>query len=1087
MAPSLDFPYHEWACKTYFSFLNGASSPEQLLQRAMRLGYQSLCINDYDGVYGLARIFKQRNQLESSGTGKLALHYAAEIHLTPDHDKPLLNQNTIILLARSAKGYFQLCTILTLAHRERKNHAYICLESLIQQNLSELSCLVPMRGLIRNHLQSEYYPILNQAFCGHFYLLVSRHLHPMEDQWIQPTLVQAKRNSYKTLIAQDAFFHHPSQKIISDLLQTIKNNNLIDQNQAYFFPNSERHLHRLTTIKRLYIPLPIYQQACSNSFTLAESIDFCLSQLGYQYPKEMLPPGQNAQSYLEYLTWKNAPKRLGTPIPEKWQALVKKELLLIKELGFADYFLTVWDIVSWAKGQDILCQGRGSAANSCVCFILGITAAGPQHFDPLFERFISKERGDPPDIDVDFEHERREEVIQYVYQRYGRSRAAMVANCITFKKRGALRAVGKALGFPEKVLELSAKGLRSRYRPGKTMADYIQYIKDQSQELISNEQMESLPWSLWPVLSEQIIGFPRHLGIHSGGFMLADKPLNHLVAQEPATMEGRTVIQWSKEDIEGLQFFKIDLLCLGMLSALKKCFLDIQALYGQSIDLHSVPNDDRPTYEMIQKADTVGVFQIESRAQMSMLPRLKPSCFYDLVIEIAIIRPGPIQGKVIHPYLLRRQRKVPITYAHPELQPILEKTLGVAIFQEQVMKIAMTIGDFTAGEANELRRHIGAWNIKDFERDLAPWLEKLERGMQQKKIPKDFIHQMMEQLKGFANYGFPESHAVSFAFIAYVSSYIKCHYPAIFFRSILNSLPMGFYSPHALIQAAKRAQVPIFPISVLHSEWDHSLEKEGQQWGIRLGMRLVNELTRQGSEQLLMSRKSLGPWNNFQDFLKVNPLNRSDFTALAAANAFAPLGINSIQALWIAEAIPEIHLGDLVEPLFQLEDTSPIDQIKRDFMAFNTTLGPHPTEIVKNKYWPFSIQKDLISTSIDLNNNTNIGCPIDTFGIVLIKQAPSTAKGMVFITLEDAFGHINLALGPPTYQRYRKEIEGHLFLCIHGQLQLAGTYRSILVKKIYSQSPQQKIGQKNGIKKRLPPAQPTQQEFTLHFTPRQFH
>ncbi|MEM7565447.1 MAG: error-prone DNA polymerase, partial [Pseudomonadota bacterium] len=553
-------------------------------------------------------------------------------------------------------------------------------------------------------------------------------------------------------------------------------------------------------MQRLYRVIPEYQRALALSEELNQCCEFDLSQLGYQYPKEMIPTGLDAQGYLWQLVQNGLSQRFGATPPDKLIKQIDHEMDLIGKLQFADYFLTVWDIVSWAREQKILCQGRGSAANSSVCFLLGITSVNPDQFDLLFERFVSMERGDPPDIDVDFEHERREEVIQYIYRRYGRDRSAMVANVITFRGKGALRSVGKALGVPDPLLHQMSKIASSRYFRGAGTENIVMALKQDYEE--ANPDATRVSWKLWMQLSEMLHGFPRHLGIHSGGFMLADKPLNCLLPQEPATMEGRSVIQWCKEDIEALGFFKIDVLSLGMLSAIRKCFDYVDLYYDQKFTLDRIPDDDSATYQMIQKADTVGTFQIESRAQMSMLPRLKPACFYDLVIEVAIIRPGPIQGKVIHPYLARREGLEPVTYPDERLRPILKRTLGIAIFQEQAMRIAIAVGNFSAGEANELRKKIGAWGIKDFNRDLHPLLVKLEKGMQENGIAPEFAEQIIGQMKGFAEYGFPESHAVSFSLIAYASCFLKCHFPAAFYISVLNSQPMGFYSPHALLQAA---------------------------------------------------------------------------------------------------------------------------------------------------------------------------------------------------------------------------------------------------------------------------------------------
>jgi len=660
------------------------------------------------------------------------------------------------------------------------------------------------------------------------------------------------------------------------------------------------------------------------------------------------------------------------------------------------------------------------------------------------------ERGDPPDIDVDFEHERREEVVQYIYERYGRDRAAMIANVITYRGKGAMRAVGKALGASEELLGEASK-----------LADYKYFRRSGTRDIISelnksensNNNSKDFPWKLWVELSEKLRGFPRHLGIHSGGFMLTDKSLNYLVPQEPASMENRTVVQWCKDDIEGLGFFKIDILCLGMLTAVRKCFETVEEKYGRKLTLYGIPENDPATYAMIQRSDTVGTFQIESRAQMSMLPRLKPRCFYDLVIEIGIIRPGPIQGKIIHPYLERREGKAPVTFPDERLRPILSRTLGVPIFQEQAMRIAIEVGDFTPGEANELRKNIGSWNVREFEMNLNPWLEKLKKGMEKNGLKKEFIDQILGQMKGFADYGFPESHAVSFALIAYASSYLKCHYPAAFFNAILNSQPMGFYLPHALIQAARRNGIKILPVSINESDWDNKLENisgDNRQviYGIRLGFRLVNSLSKSGCQEMLKVREEIGRWKDFDHFLKTTQVYRHDLTAIAAANAFGDLGISRSEAIWRAEAVPFRRLLDIEGRKIDWNQETKMEQIQRDFHSFSTSLEEHPVLVVKQDPWPYPIRLKSLVVAKRLSSMRRNSI-VSTFGMTLVKQSPGSAKKMVFITLEDETGFINLVFTPNIYAKYYYIVERQPFLCVEGRLQKANDYHSILVRKVF--------------------------------------
>ncbi len=1041
--------FHEWLCKTNFSFLHGASHPRDLVERANALGYQSLCINDFDGGYGLARCYRELDYLKKQGQHSgLKLNYGAEIHLTGDHSLPVLLQHTLVLVARDQVGYSNLNRLLSYAHRDGKNNANVPFEYLLNSDVCGLLAIQPMRGLIRTVQNSTQYAELKSLFKGDYFLAISRHLHPAEDRWIKPTLQIARQYSLSYILSQDIFLHHRSQKPMSDLLQAIRTNQVLEDSQAYMLPNSERCMHRQAELQRLFQDIPHYRRALAVSAELSQSCVFDLDQLSYHYPKEMIPSGLDAQTYLCQLVERGIRERIGENPTVKIRQQIDHELRLIEQLKFADYFLTVWDIVCWARMQNILCQGRGSAANSAVCFVLGITSVNPNQFDLLFERFISMERGDPPDIDVDFEHERREEVIQYIYRRYGRERAAMVANVITFRSKGALRAVGKALGVSDKLLSKVSKIASSRYFRGTGTENIVLALKQDYQQ--QNPEDKTISWQLWMQLSEQLHGFPRHLGIHSGGFMLADKPLHCLLAQEPASMAGRSVIQWSKDDIEALGFFKIDVLSLGMLSAMRKCFAYVDYYYGKTLQLHDIPDDDKATYAMIQKADTVGTFQIESRAQMSMLPRLKPACFYDLVIEVAIIRPGPIQGKVIHPFLARREGLEPVTYPDKRLEPILRRTLGIAIFQEQAMRIAIAVGNFSAGEANELRKNIGAWGIKDFARDLNPILQKLERGMQQNDIKPEFAEQILGQMKGFAEYGFPESHAVSFSLIAYASCFLKCHYPAAFYISVLNSQPMGFYSPHALLQSARREGVKLLPLDLNRSDWDHKLEKpEPQQsYAIRMGLRLISGLAKSSAELLLQVRQQRGGWQSLQEFAETTSLPRDDMTALAATDVFKQFGYQRSDALWQAEAAPYLNSVDFQEDTIDWLPEAALERIQKDFKAFKTSLGDHPVAVIKKQQWPYLLNVDKLVLSCVLTN-----LPADTdvfvFGMVLVKQSPGSAKGMVFVTLEDERGFLNLAFTPQVYTRFYQQVDQQPYLCVVGKLQRVNESHSILVKRVF--------------------------------------
>ncbi|MBT5953739.1 DNA polymerase III subunit alpha [bacterium] len=1086
--------WHEWLCHTNFSFLIGASHPIELIQKAGEFNYSSLGISDFNGVYGIARAYREHLKLKKEGHAlNLNLHYGAELHIRPDHDLPIYLQDTLVFYALTKKGYFNLCSLITSAHKHGKSNAYLTLEDILKHSCDDLAILQPMRGLIRHGTDASKQEvitrsrILKEHVKNRFYFVISRHLNPGEDVWISPTLDCIKQTGSKFLFSQDIFFDAPSKKPLSDLLHSIRTNIPINDITEHCFINSLRSPQSIDALHHCYSPLPNYQLGLKNSIELSNEFSFKLNQLTYNYPKEMIPNNMSPQDYLDSLTWSYAKDIYGKSIPSKIIETLEHELSLVNTLNFADYFLTVYDIVQWARKQSILCQGRGSAANSAICFVLGITSVNPLHFDLLFERFISVERGEPPDIDVDFEHERREEVIQYIYRRFGRDKAAMVCNVITFKSKGALRAAGKALGFPDEILSKAAKRLQTRQFRRQPFKETIDLVYDDVQTQINqfestlskkSEKKDSngssrlsspFLWDLWSQMATQLVGFPRHLGIHSGGFVISDKSMNYICPQEPASMEGRTVIEWCKDDIEALGFFKIDILALGGLTMIRKCLSYIKDTYNESLSMSDIPSDDPKTYKMIQKADTVGTFQIESRAQMSFLPKHKPRNFYDLVVQVAIIRPGPIQGGMIHPYLNRRLGLEPVSFPDPRLEPILKRTYGVPIFQEQVMRVAIAVGDFTAGEANELRKSIGAFTLRS---DPEFWVKKLELGMKKNKVPPAFIQSILGHIKGFASYGFPESHAASFAHLAYITSYLKCHYPAAFFAAILNSQPMGFYVPDTLIKTAQHTGVDVFPICSVYSDWDHKLEKQPNKkgvltYGIRLGFRLIKGL----------SKKRISPWliyktNIYKQWLKKQPssenhelslesligesfLSRVDFTSLAAANVFHLFGLARKDSVWLAEASPFKHqlMSD-----FTLEETqskgifkkeSEVEKMQLDYMSTTTSLGKHPTKLMKLYSWLYTYPKEKLVLSETINHFTNDRASITVFGMVVSRQAPPTAKGMVFISIWDETGAINLVCRPDVYSEYQEIIDSHAFLCISGICQKQDNTASILIKKVH--------------------------------------
>lgn len=1067
-----EMKWHEWSVHTNYSFLAGASFPDEHVKRASFLGYDSIGLCDFDGVYGLAKSFIARKRLLKGSSYCSKIRYGAEVHLERTQPLPILLRNTVILYALNHQGYEALCKLLTKLHTRGKYDGFLTLEdfsSLSKDDYQNLVCLVPMRGLLRRSETEAFFnqlSFLKEKFNENLYQLISPALHPSEDKWILDYLKCARENDIKILLSQDVFFAKPEDKIISDLQQAIRENSSLEEVSDYVFSNDERCLKSKAEIYARFKKFYFFNECMENSEHLDSKFSFCFSELSYQYPKELIPEGYSSYEWLEEKSRKEALKFYGGSVPSHVSQTIEKELSLVKQLGFADYFLTVADIVGWARKQGILCQGRGSAANSAICFVLGVTSVDPSNFEVLFERFISAERGDPPDIDVDFEHERREEVIAYIYRRYGRNRAAMVANVITFKTRGCVRSVGKALGIPSFVLDEAAKFLGRFSNRGEDLEDILDaFVKEylsEAHELDAGVEVlkDDAVRYYWPRLSKQIKGYPRHLGIHSGGFMISHLPIERLSPIEPATMEGRTVVQWDKEDIEELGFFKIDILALGMLTAIRKTFDMLRSHYGKDLTLASVPGEDRKTYEMISRAETVGVFQIESRAQMSMLPRLRPKTFYDLVIEVAIIRPGPIQGGLIHPFLKKRDGLEKVVYPHPKLEPILKRTLGVPIFQEQVMRIAMAVGGFSAGEADDLRRKMGAWQIKG---DLSGLLIKLEEGMKKEGIAPHFVAQTLKQLEAFSAYGFPESHAASFALLAYVSSYLKCHHPDAFFVSLLNSMPMGFYSAHTLIREVKKEGIEVRRICVLSSSYDHSLEenKRGSSpYAMRLGLRLVRGLSKNGAERLALERaKSLekgSPWRSMDEFMSGRFLDRGDLVALAASDAFKVFGIDRREAIWKAHAAPlSPHLAEREKTSF-FERETPKERLDGDFSAFETSLYAHPSDLIRLHYWEYGISQGKVFDSRRVKFSKD-RARAKVFGLVIARQAPPTAKGMMFITIEDGSGFINLAVKPQVYEKFSDVFDKEIFLLAEGVLQKTNEVHSLMVDKVYERVGQAEI------------------------------
>jgi error-prone DNA polymerase len=784
--------YAELHCKTNFSFLEGASHPDELVNRATELGYAALAITDRNSVSGVVRA-----HAAAKHTG-LKLLIGTEI--TPVDSPPL------VLLATDRQAYGRMCRLLTLGcRRTTKGNCELTLND-VADHAEGLIGLFASPPLLEN---TRTLSLGRDIFGDGAYLLAELH-HGSDDPWrLEQFRALSKISRLPLVAANDVHYHEPERAYLQNVLTAIRHRCTVAELGTRVFPNAERHLKSAEDMRRLFSQAP---ELLARTLEIAGRCQFSLDELRYDYPEELCPRGITPRAHLSRLAWEGARDRYPDGIPDKVRQLLEHELTLIADLHYEAYFLTVWDLVRFARSREILCQGRGSAANSVVCYCLGVTSVDPDKFDLLFERFISRERNEAPDIDIDFEHERREEVIQYVYDKYGRERAGMTAELITYRPRSAIRDIGKALGLSLDQVE-RISGVLEHYSEDETS------IEGRFREAGVNPRSRIARQLKHFML--QLLGFPRHLSQHVGGMVLSHRPLCELVPIENAAMEGRTVIQWDKDDLDELGILKVDCLALGMLTAIRKSFGLIETAYGRSLTLATVPKEDPAVYEMIQRADTMGVFQIESRAQMAMLPRLKPREFYDLVIEVAIVRPGPIQGDMVHPYLKRRCGEEEVTFPSPEVEGVLRRTLGVPLFQEQAMKLAIVAAGFTPGEADQLRRAMAAWRRKG---GLETFKTKLIAGMLQRNYTLDFAERLYRQIEGFGSYGFPESHAASFALLVYISCWIKRHHPEAFLAGLLNSQPMGFYAPAQLVANARQHAVLVRPVDVNASHWECTLE-----------------------------------------------------------------------------------------------------------------------------------------------------------------------------------------------------------------------------------------------------------------------
>ncbi|HEV3119510.1 MAG TPA: error-prone DNA polymerase, partial [Gemmataceae bacterium] len=867
------------------------------------------------------------------------------------------------------------------------------------------------------------------VFRDRCHLAVSLHRSADDNETLERCRTLARRARVPLVASNDVHYCDPSRRALHDVVTAIRHGIPVAELGERRFPNAERYLKSPAEMKDLFRRYP---RALASGVELAERCHFSLDELRYEYPEELCPPQLTPTQHLADLTWSGADERYPAGVPEKVKKLLCRELELIEKLRYEAYFLTVWDLVKFARARGILCQGRGSAANSAVCYCLAVTSVDPDRTDVLFERFISQERNEAPDIDVDFEHERREEVLQYIYAKYGRDRAGMTAEVITYRPRSAVRDVGKALGLSLDCVDRLAK-LLDLYGDEKNLPLRMKEAGLDANTPAAKHLLQ---------LATQLLGFPRHLSQHVGGFVITRRPLSEVVPIENAAMPGRTVIEWDKDDLDALGILKVDCLSLGMLTAIHKCFDLIEKHHGQSLTLATVPAEDPAVYEMTCRADTIGVFQIESRAQMSMLPRLRPRCFYDLVIEVAIVRPGPIQGGMVHPYLRRRNGDEPITYANDAIQRVLAKTLGVPLFQEQVMRLAMEAAGFTAGEADQLRRAMGAWRRPGL---LEHFRDRLRDGMLSRGLPLAFAEQIFEQIKGFGEYGFPESHAASFALLAYVSAWLKFHYPAAFTAALLNSQPMGFYAPAQLVRDAREHGVDVRPIDVNHSAWHCTLETDKDRPALRLGLRLVKGLPLARAEAAVAARQEMA-YRSVADFVRRSGAGRALATRLAAADVFRSLGLSRRAALWHALcAWQELPLfagldEDSITPA--LGEMQIDEEVIADYDSVGLSLKAHPIEMVRADL------KRLQVVPTAALANTKDKAFIQVAGLVLVRQKPGTAKGVIFMTLEDETGIANLVVWPGVWQRYRRIASGAVALIARGRVQRSGDVVHVVVNHL---------------------------------------
>lgn len=1018
--------YVELQVTSNFSFLRGASHPEELVAQAAALGYSAIAITDRNTLAGIVRG-----------------HVAAKKHgirFIPGCRLDLQDGTSLLAYPVDRNGYGRLSTLLTTGNRRTEKGKCLLYKDDVYRNALNIQFiavppkrLTPYFGLEQCFVKDmeEYSTKLGrrfsigatQTYLGHDTKMLSLLDH------------LCTRLGVGMVALGDVHYHVAERRELQDVLTCIREKCTIHQAGYKLHPNAERHLKPQAEIRRLYRQYP---EAIHQTGTVAQACRFSLDELEYVYPVELTSEGRTPQEELVKAAWEGAHKRYGDNIPESVQDALENELQFINRKNYASYFLTVHDYVRFARNRGILCQGRGSAANSVVCFCLGITSVDPTKTKLLFARFMSDARDEPPDIDVDFEHERREEVIQYIYNKYGRHRAAIVATVTQVRAKGAIRDVGKAMG-----LSVDAVG-----RLAGIIGSHWDTHIDSSQ--LAEQGFNAQDTHLQKILelTQQYIGFPRQLGQHTGGFVITQGNLHELCPILNARMEDRTCLEWNKDDLEALGFLKVDVLGLGMLTCIRKAFALAKAHYGLDLTLANVMDEDKRVYDMISRADTIGVFQIESRAQMSMLPRLRPKQFYDLVIEVAIVRPGPIQGDMVHPYLRRRNGEEPVEYPSEEIKGILDRTLGVPLFQEQAMEIAMVAADFTATEADELRRSMATFKAKG---EVSRFRDKMVEGMVRKGYEEEFAHRVFRQLEGFGSYGFPESHAASFALLVYVSSWLKYHYPDIFAAALLNSHPMGFYHPAQLVADARKHGVHVLPVDVNHSEWDHTLRgTHGKRLHhLQLGFRQIKGL-QMDEMQVLANARGMG-YRSIPALMDAG-ISLATMEKLADADAFRSLGLDRRQALWEVAALQDrpiaLFEGQPSESTLEGQTVLPLmslgEHVVQDYASTSLSLKAHPVSFVRHQ-----LDMMRVATASALQNMEN-GTYVKVCGLVTVRQRPATAKGVLFVTIEDETGYANLVIWAQTFQTYRRQILQSKLLLVEGQVQREKEVIHVVVRRCFN-------------------------------------